>query len=144
MKKKTLFRKITDIFTTWFSELKATAKLRKQYRQLKAGAAGSHEDFLLRGAWMDCSRSSNVDLAQYDWEANVLYIEFKGGAVYAYDNVSFNEAVSFANAPSYGKWVWDHLRIRGTKLGHRKPYSLVAFHGGAGNGEVPESEEETT
>ena len=69
--------------------------------------------------------STNVEMAQYDHEKNVLIITFKGGSQYAYSNVSLQEAIGFAQAGSKGGWVWSNLRIRGTSLGHRKPYKKV-------------------
>lgn len=69
--------------------------------------------------------STNVEAAQYDHEKNILIITFKEGSQYAYSNVSLQEAVGFAQSASKGGWVWNNLRIRGTKHGHRKPYRRV-------------------
>lgn len=83
------------------------------------------EDFLRHGTIFFVN-SSNVVSAQYfpDPEFKML-IEFYDGSAYLYSNVSEYEALSFAQAPSKGIWVWDHLRIRGTVTGHRKPYVKV-------------------
>ena len=52
-------------------------------------------------------------------------VEFIGGGKYLYSNISREEALSFATAQSKGSWVWDFLRIRRTKHGHRKPYVRI-------------------
>lgn len=69
--------------------------------------------------------SSNVVMVQYFPEVNKLLVEFKKGKAYLYSNVSFEDALSFAQAQSKGGWVWDHLRVRGSKTAHQKPYARV-------------------
>lgn len=69
--------------------------------------------------------STNVRGATYFQESNQMLVEFKGGSAYVYSNVSEQEAINFAQAASKGAWVWDNLRIRGTKYGHRKPYRRI-------------------
>lgn len=36
------------------------------------------------------------------WENNTMYIRFKNGDIYAYENVSQSEYISFINSPSLG------------------------------------------
>lgn len=66
--------------------------------------------------------SSNVVMAVYYSDAKKMLVEYKGGASYLYSSVDEREAISFVQAQSKGGWVWDFLRIRGTKYGHKKPY----------------------
>lgn len=69
--------------------------------------------------------SSNVGMVQYHPEDQKLMVEFLSGGAYLYSNVSLNEARSFATAQSKGGWVWDHLRVRGSKTAHRKPFVKI-------------------
>lgn len=75
--------------------------------------------------------SSNVLAAQYHPEVNKMMVEFHGGkssgySAYLYSNVSIDEAISFAQAQSKGAWVWDHLRVRGSRTAHKKPYTKIS------------------
>lgn len=70
--------------------------------------------------------SSNVQAAQYDQSELTLLVWFLDGSLYQYSGVTPHEAISFATAPSKGLWVWQTLRISGTKDGHRKPYIRIA------------------
>lgn len=72
--------------------------------------------------------STNVAIAQYHHETNQLMLEFLNGAAYLYSNVTIDEAFDFARAPSKGIWVWNNLRVRGSKTGYKKPY--VRLRGG--------------
>jgi len=69
--------------------------------------------------------STNVVAAQYDHQNQKMMVQFKGGKVYLYSSVTEQEAYAFATAQSKGGWVWSYLRIRGTKNGHRKPYTRL-------------------
>ena len=70
------------------------------------------------GEWTPCV-SSNVAEAMYDEGEQTLYIGFDGGDpgggvdYHAYFGVNFDMAMSFANAPSKGIWVWENLRRTG-------------------------------
>lgn len=66
--------------------------------------------------------SSNVGAVQYFPEDGKIMVEFLGGSAYLYSNITPEEARSFVNAQSKGGWVWDHLRVRGSRTAHRKPY----------------------
>ncbi len=48
--------------------------------------------------------------------------ENKGESIYGYEPVGLQMARSFFHTSSKGKWVWDNLRIRGTKYGHKVNY----------------------
>ena len=78
----------------------------------------------LGGEWVNV-QSSNVAAIRFDKERLILEVRFLDGSSYEYFQVSPEEAESLYVAPSKGKWVWDHLRIRGTKLGHQKDYAYV-------------------
>lgn len=68
--------------------------------------------------------SSNVAQYWYEQANRTLYIQYKDGSTYAYYSVSEPEAISLFQSASKGTWVWDNLRIRGTKVGARKEYAL--------------------
>lgn len=74
--------------------------------------------------------SSNVRWVQYDIKAQSLFIRFWNGNLYRYWTMTEREAASMYNSASKGTWVWDNLRVRGTKLGHRKNYQLVGVSSG--------------
>lgn len=82
---------------------------------------GEVERFLYRGAVLSVV-SSNVDHVEWDHRTSQLIVTYRNGSQYAYENISEGEARSFAEAPSKGTWVWNFLRIKGTKHGHKKPY----------------------
>lgn len=69
--------------------------------------------------------SSNVAMAQFYPEENKMQVEYHGGGAYMYSNVSAGEALAFAQALSKGSFIWDHFRIRGTRDGHRKPFTRL-------------------
>ena len=69
--------------------------------------------------------STNVVAAQYFHETQQMMVEFKGHKSYLYSDVSIPEAISFTMAGSKGGWVWDHLRVRGSKWKHKKPYQRI-------------------
>ncbi len=70
-------------------------------------------------------QSSNVHSAFYEQRNQALFVQFLAGSLYRYENVNTGEAESMYRSVSAGTWVWDNLRIRGTKLGHRKDYQMV-------------------
>lgn len=85
--------------------------------------ASEEDRFLYGEEWVPVT-SSNLALIRYQAATKKLFIEFKNGATYSYGNVWPEEAKSLYAAGSKGKWVWDHLRIRKTRLGHQKPYKM--------------------
>lgn len=73
--------------------------------------------------------SSNVVAAQYFLDSQKLMVEFKGkgrpNSAYLYSNMSEQEALDLVNGQSKGGWVWDRLRVRGSKTAHRKPFVRI-------------------
>ena len=47
---------------------------------------------------VDSSRMSAVG-----WDSNTMYVEFHNGAVYAYDDVPYEEYEDFISSPSLGR-----------------------------------------
>ena len=82
------------------------------------------EDFVFNEQPMFVN-SSNVNSATYYHDSKKMLVEFGKGERYMYSNISEQEALSFAQAQSKGGFIWDHFRIRGTKNGHRKPFTKV-------------------
>ncbi len=74
-------------------------------------------------------QSSNVHSCWYEIRQQQLFVQFHDGSLYRYESVTVGEAQAFVLSTSAGTFVWDNLRIRGTKLGARKEYHLV-FSGG--------------
>lgn len=69
--------------------------------------------------------SSNVRLVQYFAESSQMLVEYGNGHSYLYEDVTYDEAQAFVTAPSKGEWVWDVLRVRGSKTAHRKRYTHI-------------------
>lgn len=106
-----------------------TRRLLKKKRDTR-----SHlEQFLDGDIWLETPQSSNVAKFRFlpkteDQERGRLHVVFKDGNEYYVFGVTDLEARNWYHAQSKGKWYWDHVRIRGTKLGHKKPYEHIA-HG---------------
>ncbi len=66
--------------------------------------------------------SSNAAWAQYNHHDKELDVGFNNGGVYRYSNVDVREAIAFIKAASKGSWLWDNIRVRGSRTGHKKPY----------------------
>lgn len=81
-------------------------------------------DFL-SGGNMIFVNSSNVAGVQYFPEVEKMMVEFIGGGAYLYSNISLAEARSFLQAQSKGGWVWDYLRVRGSRTAHKKPWVKI-------------------
>lgn len=77
-------------------------------------------------------QSSNVGWIQYLYvypggePLNELVIGFLDNSIYAYEQVSLEEALNLYRADSKGKWVWHELRILGTVFGYKKNYRKIA------------------
>lgn len=69
--------------------------------------------------------STNVSMAQYYIDDQKLMVEFLNGAAYMYSAITEQEALNFAQAPSKGTWIWDHVRVRGSKTGSRKSFVRI-------------------
>lgn len=103
-------------------------------RHLKRGHGRTHlEKFLDGDVWLETPQSSNVAKFKFEppedgKEHGRLRVVFKDGNTYLVYRVTDLEARNWYHASSKGKWYWDHVRVRGTKLGHKKPYEHVS-HG---------------
>lgn len=64
--------------------------------------------------------SSNVAMVQFFPDAQKMMVEFKSGAAYMVSPINRAEAQDFVTAQSKGGWYWTHVRVRGTKYGHKK------------------------
>lgn len=78
--------------------------------------------------------SSNLVMAQYFQKENKMSIEFKNGAVYLYNGISEQEAISFYIAMSKGGWTWDNIRVRGKGNFWKTKKSFVKIKGGSNKG----------
>lgn len=82
------------------------------------------EGFLHNGEMLFV-HSSNVAAAQYYPEEQKMMIEFLDGGKYLYSNISEQEALTFAQAPSKGRWCHTTLGHPNTSVGVRKPYTRI-------------------
>jgi len=64
--------------------------------------------FLYGGHWLNVT-SSNVAAIQYLDQERILYIQYLDGSIYGYTDVSHDEAIDFATAPSKGRWRHQNL-----------------------------------
>jgi len=87
------------------------------------------DDFVY-GGHLTFVNSTNVAAVQYNLATHEMAVTFLSGGEYVYSSVSEQEAISFMQAQSKGVWVWDHLRIRGSKTGHRKPFRKTSANFG--------------
>lgn len=82
----------------------------------------------LQGEMVLFVESSNVEYAKYYPNDETLEVGFLAKppdnkpSAYLVLDVSVQEALTFANAESKGRWYWSNVRIRGTKDGHKKTY----------------------
>lgn len=106
------------------------------------------DDPVITGRMMNV-RSSNVHSIGYRFNFNqpqsslliVRYLQKdrRGstanvpGPWYQYEDCSIAEFRQMRRAASKGRWVWDNLRIRGSRTAHQKRYRLI----GLGQGYVP-------
>lgn len=106
------------------------------------------DDPVITGRMMNV-RSSNVHSIGYRFNFNqpqsslliVRYLQKdrRGltasvpGPWYQYEDCSLAEFREMRRAASKGRWVWDNLRIRGSRTAHQKRYRLI----GLGQGYVP-------
>lgn len=95
---------------------------RKKWERLQDREAA---DFVYNGSILYV-HSSNVAAAQYTIESNQLILSFLNGSVYVYGDVSEDEAISFAQSMSKGSWVWQNLRVLGSKTAHKKPFHKIS------------------
>lgn len=99
--------------------------------------------WITSGKFKTVTGSDNVYAIAYDIRRSSLLVQYKHwappmplgtqagpGPVYEYKNVSIAEAHALFRATNVSQWLWDHVRVRGTWGGHKKPYRLVAMSGG--------------
>jgi hypothetical protein len=91
-------------------------------RQVVGGSEGAA--FLFGGEYFPVY-SSNVRGMMYRALDNELVVEFLNGSAYLYRSVTFSMARSALEAQSKGGWVWDHLRVRGSRTAHQVPYRRI-------------------
>jgi len=90
------------------------------------------------GDFVPAAGSKNVHSYAYDADSAYLYIRFLAdtgrgsgektsgpGSLYRYRDITPQMFADLHTTSSKGNWIWDHLRIRGTVAGYRKPYALV-------------------
>jgi len=51
------------------------------------------------------------------------------GSLYEYFDIHPDKFVAFRRAASKGEWVWDELRVRGSRVAHQVRYNLRAIVG---------------
>ena len=67
--------------------------------------------------------STNVDTIAYDGNTKELYVRFKSGSTYRYNNVPSIVALTFKSSPSKGQFVWYNIRggrIKGSNYSYSK------------------------
>jgi hypothetical protein len=90
---------------------------------------------IVTGRFVRATASTNVYSYGYDVDNLWLYIRYQGkqrstaGSLYRYRGVYPHEFLGLMAKDSKGKWVWDHLRVRGSSTMHQKPYELVGVMG---------------
>jgi hypothetical protein len=82
-------------------------------------------EFLFGQQWLNVT-SSNIAAIQYFDKEQLLYIEYLSGAIYGYTDVTVDEAMDFAAAPSKGRWRHQHLPVS------RNNYFIVTVGGSPG------------
>jgi len=82
------------------------------------------EDFLFNEVPLVVN-STNVSNVTYFPKEGKLLVQFLNGGKYLYSQISEAEALSFVQAQSKGIWVWNNLRVRGSRTAHRKPWTKV-------------------
>lgn len=101
----------------------------------------SVDDPMVTGEMIPVAGSSNVHSFGYDYGTGTLRIRFLGrdrssgkrggpGPMYEYSGVPPTLFERMRKAASKGRFIWDHIRIRGTVSGHRFDYRLADITGG--------------
>jgi hypothetical protein len=100
-----------------------------------ATGGGKGESGIKEALKLQRVQSSNVFAIGYDYDTGTLRVQYLAGAgkkrhgagaIYDYYDVTPKIWENFQNASSKGKWIWDHLRIRGTISGHQYEYRLIS------------------
>jgi hypothetical protein len=92
-----------------------------------AEAAGTPAERLLAGDWVP-STSPQLELVRYLADEQKLFIQYPGGVVWSYDPYTEAEVRAFAAGGFRMTWVWDHVKVRGTRDRHQRNARLEAFH----------------
>lgn len=71
------------------------------------------DEWVASNQWVSVN-SSNAEAIRYDASRRELFVRFKGGRAWRYDNLPPSLAASMYNSDSIGKFVW-HIR----KMGHK-------------------------
>jgi hypothetical protein len=95
------------------------------FRILKNEPTSEFEKFISFGEWISV-QSSNVRAISYVKLTAELHIEYHDGSFYGYGPVNDEMAADLYRASSKGKWVWDHLRRRGTVFGYQVEYWFLS------------------
>lgn len=74
--------------------------------------------------------STYMVMGQYFIEEKKFLIEYPDGEIWAYDPVTEEMAIQFAQAQSKGGWVYDHIRVRGKGNIHNHQMNAVQVSGG--------------
>ena len=102
----------------------AHAPEKRDWDKVKPLTGNDIEGFLYEGKPLFVY-SSNVASATYYPTDSKMAVGFLGGGMYLYSNVTMEEAYQFTQAQSKGRWVWDYLRVRGSRTAHRKPFTKI-------------------
>jgi hypothetical protein len=73
--------------------------------------APTHNESVMLGGHTVKLGSTNVDEVWYFWQERRLFVRFRDGSLYAYDNVPLSIAVGMVEAGSAGRYVWNVLRV---------------------------------
>lgn len=77
----------------------------------------------LRGEWSSVSSASgNHEAVKYEKDGERLFFQFRGGKVFQYLGVPEGVALALLDYSSAGEFIWDLIRVRGSKTEHRYPY----------------------
>jgi hypothetical protein len=93
-------------------------EMNRKGRQKKKGAprwVGVYSSNVRAYRWWAPTRSGS--------SVPILEVIYKPDSIYRYFGVSLQLYQRLVVAGSKGIWIWDNIRIRGTKYGHNFPYS---------------------
>ena len=109
-----------DFAKTGLTEADLSAENVAKWRTLTKEEA---DNFLDGGLFF--VHSSNVAAMQWHEATSQLMVEFLNGSAYLYDNCDEQVAVAALNAMSKGQFIWDEMRVRGSKTAHKRPYKKI-------------------
>lgn len=92
--------------------------------------AQNEHEWLHSGKWIKANSSNPSDPyseeLRWDNEAELLYVRHPNGRVWKYGPVTKNMAEELIFSPSPGGWIWDHIRVRGSRSAHQVPIAEPA------------------